>query len=209
MNAFAILVASLLLLAPLCHDLKARIGETKEELTQRYGSPTKQNDKLIFFTKNGFSFQFFMSDAGKAILVVINKVAGVLSDDEIKIFMEKNGMKDVQDCGNPEATLQSIAHQMELANQGSLDELKTEKALEPRHMWASCYEDQPTNSTKPTEGRILAIEELGGESAYKYHAIFDKTDGTLVIWSDDGHFAWTTHKQKMQEKKAQSQLEGF
>jgi len=73
-----------------------RLGETKEQLDARYGTPVKTEvfvEGIFTYTyvKSGYSFGFTLFD-GKAETMNIRKEDGRLSDEEINLFLTKNAL---------------------------------------------------------------------------------------------------------------------
>ena len=75
----------------------ARIGETFDQVTKRYGEGRKQNcDRLpgaeqYNFVKNPFAIEVILLD-GKSVMEVVHRVEGPhISDDEIKELLKVNG----------------------------------------------------------------------------------------------------------------------
>lgn len=186
-------------------DLQARLGESEEELNRRYGKPAKQEGRVFVYTKSGFILNFFVEEYGYAKLVLISKQSGQLSDDEIKLFMEKNGMEELVDLGNPDSTSETRTHQMKLWSEGSMDQLNAEKALETKHHWGAKWEGiRPSDWN--TALMAASADAVGG---YKFQAIYDKASRVLLIWMDKGLALYQASLKNNNELKAKSQLDGF
>lgn len=71
---------------------EARLGETKEQLEQRFGKGTEENIlnkyKKINFTSEKYLFSFLIVN-GKAEEFVVMKNDGDLTSDEINGFLKK------------------------------------------------------------------------------------------------------------------------
>lgn len=85
----------LLLLFPLfCLPVSAKIGETKELLSSRYGSPTEESGDLLTFSKNGILVKADLMD-GKCARIRFAKdissgVEGALSQSQISALFAAN-----------------------------------------------------------------------------------------------------------------------
>jgi hypothetical protein len=88
---WAILLGGLALIG----TAEARLGETKEQLEQRFGKGTEENIlnkyKKINFTSEKYLFSFLIVN-GKAEEFVVMKTDGDLTSDEINGFLKKNSL---------------------------------------------------------------------------------------------------------------------
>ena len=92
------LLSAVILVATLSAlPVHARIGETMEQLVQRYGEGQKVNNtrmpvgEQFEFTKKPFGVQAVMLD-GKCVKEVLHRVEGpIISDVEIKELLKANG----------------------------------------------------------------------------------------------------------------------
>jgi len=72
---------------------EARLGESKEQVIERYGKPYREDveapwDNIIYCSKDGYKFCFMLLH-GKVEFMIVMKEDG-LTEADVKIFLDKN-----------------------------------------------------------------------------------------------------------------------
>ena len=74
---------------------QARVGETQDEITKRYGAGRKDGDTRLvgterfWYLKDNFDVEVMIS-AGKSVMEVFHRKDKVITDDDIKGFLNVN-----------------------------------------------------------------------------------------------------------------------